>query len=155
MPGQARRLTTLMIGAILGTQAMPVASADCCETARGRTRPPFQLCNEGSFAEAVALMRQHAEDGDALAQLYLATLYRTGTGLASDEYEAARWYAKAARQGIAEAQFHLGLMYLQGIGLTEDSSQALEWISRAADQGFDEAVDIFEYLLTNAEALAC
>jgi len=115
----------------------------------------FTLYEAGKFNEAVLKLRPLAEQGNVRAQLYLATLYRTGMGVKEDEYEAAKWYGAAARAGIAEAQFHLGLMYLEGVGVTEDTDEALEWMSKASRQGFGEAVDVFQYILNNDEVLNC
>ena len=143
---------------ISGALALPVAPAFSKEfggdliTASDRA---FALYEAGEFKEASAHLRPLAERGNVLAQLYLATLYRTGAGVDVDEYEAAKWYAKAADSGAAEAQFHLGVMYLEGSGVTENSDQALEWISRAAAQGFGDAMDVFRYMLNNDQVLDC
>jgi TPR repeat protein len=54
-------------------------------------------------AEAVRWYRKAAEQGFAMAQFNLATMYAEGVGVAKDEAEAMRWYRKAAEQGDAEA----------------------------------------------------
>lgn len=149
------RIGTLVIGSALALQGGAVSHADtdfCTGSVKERA---FALYEAGNFDEAALKLRPLAEQSNARAQLYLATLYRTGSGVDEDEYEAAKWYGKAARLGVAEAQFHLGLMYLEGIGITENSDYALEWISRAAEQGFGDALDVFHYILENGEVLDC
>ncbi|MEA3276148.1 MAG: tetratricopeptide repeat protein [Pseudomonadota bacterium] len=139
----------------LAVQGMAISAVETDNSGGGTLAATFQLYEAGRFDEAAVRLRPHGEQGNARAQLYLATLYRTGAGVEADECEAANWYERAARQGVAEAQFHLGLMYLEGVGVTENSDEALEWISRAAEQGFGDALDVFNYMLNHDEVLAC
>ncbi len=47
-------------------------------------------------AEAIALYRTLAEQGDATAQFNLGVMYRTGRGVPQDDVEAYKWYNLAA-----------------------------------------------------------
>ena len=80
-------------------------------------------------------LRQAAEQGHAVAQSILGSLYLAGEGVAKDDREAAKWFRKAAEQGNAEAQFNLGIMYLTGEGVPEDDREAVKWLRLAAEQG--------------------
>ena len=48
-----------------------------------------------TFEEALRL----AQQGDALAQAYIALMYDLGVGVPEDKKEALKWYRKAAEQG--------------------------------------------------------
>ena len=62
-------------------------------------------------------------------------MYANGHGVARDDGEAVRWYAKAAEQGHALAQFNLGGMYNSGRGVARDAIRSYMWISLAAEAG--------------------
>jgi uncharacterized protein len=145
----------LLISAFAAVSALGAAGLPGVQAQDASLEHAMQVYESGDFGAAAHLLLPYAERGDALSQLRLATLYRTGNGVKEDEYEAAYWFARAAEQGVAEAQFHLGLMYLRGIGVTESGPCALEWISLAAGQGFGDAEDLYGYILENDEPLAC
>jgi uncharacterized protein len=155
MSGHAHKLNKVILGMSLATQGMNLLADERYDANSDDLEVAFERYEARKFDEAATVLRPHAEKGNARAQLYLATLFRTGSGVKADEYEAAYWYERAARQGVAEAQFHLGIMYLEGEGVTENSGMALEWISRAAEQGFGDAVDALSYMLSHNEALDC
>jgi len=52
----------------------------------------------------VVWYRKAAEQGLALAQNNLGSMYANGIGIAKDEVQAVAWYRKAAEQGYAPAQ---------------------------------------------------
>ena len=87
------------------------------------------------YATALREWQPLAEQGDALAQFNLGLLYHKGRGVAQDDVQARKWYAKAAAQGLAKAQFSLGTLYFNGEGGAKDYQQALRWFRQAADQG--------------------
>lgn len=93
----------------------------------------------GNYGETARIWGELAEEGDVMAQLGLAGLYRQGLGVARDAAEAARLYRAAARQGSDDAQLNLGRMYLSGEGVERDPVQAYAWLSLAAEQGRDWA----------------
>uniref|UniRef100_UPI0039C8D8D2 tetratricopeptide repeat protein n=1 Tax=Psychrobacter sp. UBA3483 TaxID=1947351 RepID=UPI0039C8D8D2 len=43
-------------------------------------------------------------------------IYSYGEGARKDDYQAAKWYLKAANQGDARSQYNLGMMHLNSIG---------------------------------------
>jgi TPR repeat protein len=51
-----------------------------------------------------------------------------------DDFEAAKWLARAAEQGHPAAQNALGYMYYQGMGVRRDYRQAADSFRRAAEQ---------------------
>ena len=83
--------------------------------------------------------RARAEQGDALAQYDLGTMYATGFGVPEDDAEAARWHLLAAEQGDAFAQTGLGFLYALGEGVPQDFVLAYMWLNLAAAQGNEAA----------------
>ena len=55
-----------------------------------------------------------AEQGDVMAQKFLAYRYDIGQGVKKDYEKAVYWYEKAAEQGDAVAQYNLAFRY--GVG---------------------------------------
>ena len=86
-----------------------------------------------------AAIKARADKGDADAQLSVASLYTSGTGVARDPVKAAKYIRKAAEQGLARAQCLLGLAYSSGDGVKMDKTEAARWLRRGADQGLAEA----------------
>ena len=84
------------------------------------------------YSEAARWYRQAAEQGIAVAQTALATLYTKGSGVAQDLPEAVRWYRKAAEQGFAPALHELGALYAEGRGVAQDYVAAHVWLDLAA-----------------------
>jgi TPR repeat protein/transglutaminase-like putative cysteine protease len=89
----------------------------------------------GSYKLAMERLKPLAERGDARAQLYLASIYDGGRGIARDFREAFRWYLLAAEQGDDYSQMHVGYSYEAGLGVARDEKVAAQWYAKAADQG--------------------
>jgi TPR repeat protein len=87
------------------------------------------------YAQAAAWYRLSADQGNALAQDALGTLYETGRGVKLDDAEAANWFRKASQQGIDNSQLQLATLYESGRGVPLDYKQAAEWYRKSADQG--------------------
>ena len=64
----------------------------------------------GNYTQAATLTRPFADQGQAWAQLNLATMFEEGKGLPKDEKQAELWYRKAAAQGNQQAQTRLQAM---------------------------------------------
>ena len=54
-------------------------------------------------------------------------MYAEGQGVKQDDFEAVKWFRKAAEQGYAEAKFNLGHMYSKGRGVKQDDFEAVNW----------------------------
>ena len=77
----------------------------------------------GNFDLAASLLEQRAQSGDVEAQYQLASLYRSGRGVAHDDVAAFQWMKAAAEKGHAKAQFNLAKMYLAGRGVAVDTTR--------------------------------
>ncbi len=118
-------MSRLIVTAILLLAALP-AWADFEAGAAALER--------GDFATAMAEWTATADDGDAMSQLGLGSLYRYGRGVELDLAQAAAWYRKAAEQGNAQAQFELAVLLQKGDGIGQDFDEAIKWYERAANQ---------------------
>ncbi len=97
------------------------------------------------YAEAMKWYRKAAEQGLAIAQFNLGSMYYNGEGVPQDYADALQWYRKAAEQGESHAQYNLGVMYEEGRGVPQDYLQAHMWYNLAASrfppgEGHDRAV---------------
>ena len=93
--------------------------------------------------EAVRLLREAAEQGNAEAQETLGDYYNVGKCVVKDRVEAERWWRKSADQRRKEAehgsaygyyeQLNLGNCYRKGSA--EDKKEAVKWFRMAARGG--------------------
>ncbi len=115
-------IAALCAGFILGLTAPAGAGWDEAVAALQR----------GDYATYIRELRPLAEQGDALAQYNLGSMYGRGEGVPQDYAEAVVWYRKAAEQGYAKSQYNLGVMYEKGLGVTHDYVRAYAWDELAA-----------------------
>jgi len=84
--------------------------------------------DEEPLPDAVLGLKERADEGEALAQFKLASLYESGRdGVPKNLPKAAALYRKAAEQGRADAQYNLGMMYESGYGVEKDPAEAARW----------------------------
>ncbi len=98
--------------------------------------------DRGAEAQAFAIWKPLAEEGDVNAQLWLGQMYDLGRGAPKDFGQAALWYRRAADQGSALAQHNLARMYEVGDGVKPSEyslTAAASWYRRAAMQGYKPA----------------
>ena len=89
----------------------------------------------GDYVSAFQEWYPLAQDGDAVAQNRLASMYLLGRGVAKDYSEAENWFRQSAEQGDAASQFELGMMYKRGIAVGQDYGEAQNWFNLGANQG--------------------
>ncbi len=94
-------------------------------------------------AQTTEEIQQLAEQGDALGQAKLASLYLLGrNGVELDNQQAAKWMVKAAEKGLVEAQVVVAAMYDRGMGVPSDPKKATQWYEKAAKQGHGTSLAI-------------
>lgn len=70
--------------------------------------PGIQEFRDQNYAEALPLLTESAQAGDAEAQCMLGNVYLLGLGgIVVDEAEAIRWYHRSANQGYSVATRNL------------------------------------------------
>ena len=111
----------------MALQDMPLVATDGAA--------PVGIDSLASLGVGTAALRTAARNGDALAQLEVATRFAEGDGVAQDHRLAFAWYERAAMRGLAAAQFRLAAYYERGVGVAIHSERAKIWYRRAAEQG--------------------
>ncbi len=101
----------------------------------------------GDYQTAVDIWRPLADEGDAKAQLAVASIYHFGEGLPQNDRLAAMYYRAAAEQGERVAQVILADFYMAGRGIPRDVVGAYLWYDQAARQGDERAASARDDLI--------
>jgi TPR repeat protein len=129
--GEAIEADEAKIAAVLRSEAEASdtdamrALADMTLYGRGVPRDP---------QEALKLLRHAAENGSAVAEQDVATLYLRGApGVPEDIHEGLQWMAASGRHGNIEAMEQLGSLYLNTPNqAARDPVEAYRWLMRAS-----------------------
>jgi TPR repeat protein len=122
------KLKTLLLSLLLSTSLIGTTYADYNDGVK--------VYQAKDYATALKELEPLAEQGYAIAQFALGSMYDFGEGVERDDKQAVKWYKKAAEQGFDEAQNRLGSMYRDGEGVERDDKQAVKWYKKAAEQGY-------------------
>lgn len=95
-----------------------------------------------AIAETTAQIKQSAEQGEALGQAKLASLYILGRGVELDAKRAAQLMERSAKQGMVEAQVVIAAMYDIGSGVAGNKKTSTQWYEKAANQGHGTSLAI-------------
>ena len=108
----------------------------------------------GRHVEAVSVLAQAVERGDAESENLLALMYLNGLGVAQEPRRAAGLFGKAAEQGLKEARYNLCNLLYNGLGIARDEARAQEHLLAAARAGHRPAQRAlgFLYHLAGGEA---
>ena len=135
-----------------------------------------------NVSEALKILVNDAENGNATAQRNLSFMYQLGLGVPQDYHESVKWYgfqaerelAKAkkyinslvgnvplalkslnidAENGDTEAQMKLALMYHFGLNVPKDYKKAAVWYRSAALQGVNNAQFIMGLIYTKGQGV--
>ena len=99
----------------------------------------LHLMDQGDDAKAAQSLRQSADQGNAIAQYWLGTLYERGHGVKADPAAAWRWYQSAAKKGNVKAMYNLAVAAAHGNGAKQSLTAASHWFWVAAMQGYVDA----------------
>lgn len=80
-----------------------------------------------------------ADQGDAVALMWMGYRYYYGRGVRKDAKAAVAAFKKSAQKGNADAMFWLGYLYAQGSGIAKNDKQAVQWYRKAAEAGLKVA----------------
>lgn len=97
-------------------------------------------------------LRLAAAQGDAAAQLEIATRLAEGKGIKQNFAEAASWYERAAAQSQPIAQYRLATLYERGMGVKADRVRARALYESAAEQGNLKAMHNLAVISTSPAA---
>lgn len=84
-----------------------------------------------------SLLFDNLANEEAIA--FVAWAFRTGRGVARDDFTALRWARWGARKGSAYCKYQIGLQYLNGEGVTADPIAAYVNLLAAQSAGYHEA----------------
>ncbi len=135
---QRRRLAAGRLGPVIVVATCLLGFLPAAQ-ARADAASGLNDFRSGRFSEAYQSWRDAADQGDAVAALYLGVLYDTGFGVATDYRQALDWYRRAASAGNATAMFNTGVMFDAGRGTASDPAQAATWYRRAAARRYGRA----------------
>ena len=116
----------------------------------------FYLLDDGykNYALGRQYLEKSAEQGDVLAQKFLARCYIGSFDFVEDDEKFAYWMRKAADQGDPEAQRILGEAYIKlenEKALPKSYSDAIEWLEKAYANGDVKAAVLLAEVYCNVE----
>ena len=89
--------------------------------------PPLSAEQQGEMDQAVAMLREAADQGHMQAQSCCGDLYEFGHGVAKDDRLSFVYGEMAAQQGQARSQFNTGVCYCHGRGCEQSYERAAEF----------------------------
>ena len=127
---------TLLTTALFGASVFSFQSTAWADALEQQFQQGLTAYEQSDYQTAFKLWLPMAEQGDANVQFNLGVMYAKGQGVKQDDFEAVKWFRKAAEQGHAKAQAILGFSYLLGErGVQVNKSLAKEWFGKACDNG--------------------
>ena len=110
----------------------------------------YRYDQAGDYDQALKWYRNGAEQGYALAQSALGSMYQMGRGVPQNFGEALKWYRLAVNQADPVAESNLGLMSARGQGTKPDITRAMTLFEKSAEKGWPPAQANLAYLYTVA-----
>ena len=104
----------------------------------------LSLIAQNNYTEALPILEQAANLGNAEAMCTLGELYAEGKIVANDVQKSYEYYSQAAQKEHPQAQYQLGMCFLGGKGVSTDIQQAQQWIEKAAQNGYPEALKVLK-----------
>ena len=104
----------------------------------------LSLIAQNNYTEALPILEQAANLGNANAMCTLGELYAEEKVVASDVQKSYEYYSQAAQKEHPQAQYQLGMCFLGGKGVSTDIQQAQQWIEKAAQNGYPEALKVLK-----------
>jgi len=99
-------------------------------------RQAQECYDKEDFKACAELLRQSAELGNPMAQLYYGGSLKKGIGTKQDLSAAVEWLRKSAGQNCVLAFYELGVCYEIGEGVERDLDEAESWYRKAVEGGF-------------------
>ena len=115
----------LLMSLVLSSKAVALVKSD--HSGEDSVQKGRLAYEKGDYGTALQIFTPLAQEGDLVAQLNLAKMYREGRGVSKNYKAAVKWFNLSAAQGNAVAQYHLGVAYSFGLGVVPDYEIALKW----------------------------
>ena len=105
-----------------------------------------ELLANGDFKNALPLLKNAANLGNAEAQYNLALCYQQGTGVPKNDTLANSWMLKSANKGWTDAQSNISSSFSLGRGIRQDDYQAFYWALQCANQNDPQCIsNVIDY----------
>lgn len=131
--------------------ALLLAAPAMAETPAATLERAIASYGAGDFDDARAAFRTLADEGSAIGETMLGTMYARGEGVAADPATAAAYWLRAAQRGYPPAQLALAGALAGGRGVARDPGEAWLWASLAAEHGDAEIAAAGRRLAAAAE----
>jgi len=96
-------------------------------------RQSKDLLGQGSYKEALPVLKKAAELGNAEAQYNLGYFLQSGTAGEKNEKEAIEWYKKSSNNGFNNGHYAMMMAYGNGEGIEQNSEKAFEYALKCAN----------------------
>ncbi|MCK9681056.1 tetratricopeptide repeat protein, partial [Haemophilus influenzae] len=90
---------TLLTTALFGASVFSFQSTAWADTLEQQFQQGLTAYEQSNYQTAFKLWLPMAEQGYAKAQFNLGVMYAKGQGVKQDDFEAVKWFRKAAEQG--------------------------------------------------------
>jgi len=100
----------------------------------------IEAYQEKDYSEAYKLLVPLANEGESIAQRYLARLYYHGRVVDKDLEISASWFEKSAINGDMISQRFLAWLYAEGKGVSQSNAKSRMWYQSAANLGSERAM---------------
>lgn len=92
-----------------------------------------ELIEQEKFNEAIPILKQAAELGNAESQYNLGYCYQAGVGVDQNLEKAIEWYLKSAEQGFNDALYQMMMAYGNGSGVEQNMEKAFSYALKCAE----------------------
>ena len=96
--------------------------------------------DDGNDSIAFSSFRKMANQGEPIAQIYLAKMYYDGRGVEKSLAKAKYWLGLAGDTGDAMALYYVGMNYLDGVIYNHDFEKGIFWLTKSANLGYEPAI---------------
>ena len=91
-----------------------------------------ELLNQEKFKEAIPILIEAAELGNAESQYNLGVCYQFGYGTDQNDSIATSWYLKSAVQGWTDGEYKMSYAYIKGTGIEKNEKKAFDYTLKCA-----------------------
>ena len=88
--------------------------------------------NQEKFKEAIPILIEAAELGNAESQYNLGVCYQFGYGTDQNDSIATSWYLKSAEQGWTDGEYKMSYAYIKGTGIEKNEQKAFVYTLKCA-----------------------
>ncbi len=99
-----------------------------------------ELLNQQKFKEAIPILIEAAELGNAESQYNLGVCYQFGYGTIQNDTIATSWYLKSAEQGWTDGEYKMSYAYIKGTGIEKNEKKAFDYTLKCAKKNDVECI---------------